>query len=147
MVMVTSARASEYVRIVQSVTQWAKAQRDIVGVAVVGSWARQQPHMGSDIDLVIVTVDKERYVSNGSWVAEAVGEPAELVRTHHWGQMTDRRVALPSRLEVEFGFVPPGWAGTDPVDPGTARVVRDGCSPLVDPHGAFRRLIAAVVPI
>ncbi len=142
-VMVTSARASEYRRIVKSVTQWAKAQRDIVGAAVVGSWAREQAHMDSDIDLVIVTADKARYLSNGSWVGAAVGEPAELVRTQDWGPLKERRLALPSGLEVEFGFVPRSWASSHPVDPGTAQVVRDGCSPLVDPHGAFRRLIAA----
>ena len=47
-------------------------------------------------------------------------------------------------LEIEFGFVRPGWASVDPVDPGTARVVADGCSPVHDPLAAFTRLIAAV---
>jgi uncharacterized protein len=51
---------------------------------------------------------------------------------------------LRSGLAVEFGFVPPNWASVDPADPGTARVVRDGCSPLVDPEGALARLSAAV---
>lgn len=73
-----------------------------------------------------------------------LGEPAELIRTRRWGPLAERRVALPSGLEIEFGFVPPGWASVDPVDPGTARVVADGCSPVHDPLGAFTRLIAAV---
>ena len=142
--MVTPDRASECVRIVRSVAEWATEQSDIVGVAIVGSWARDQARMESDLDLVILTDDRERYLSDGAWVRAALGEPAELIRTQRWGPLTERRVALPSGLEIEFGFVPPGWASVDPVDPGTARVVADGCSPVHDPLGAFTRLIAAV---
>ncbi len=58
--------------------------------------------------------------------------------------MTERRVQLPSGFEVEFGFAAPSWAATDPVDAGTARVVRDGCRPLLDAHALFDNLIAAI---
>jgi uncharacterized protein len=100
--------------------------------------------MDSDVDLVVLTDDKERYIADVRWVPDAVGEAAELVRTEDWGPLTERRVALPSGLEVEFGFVSPSWASVDPVDPGTARVVRDGWSPLVDPERVLARLGAAV---
>lgn len=142
--IVTPDRASECVRVVRSVAEWAAEQRDIVGVAIVGSWAREQARMDSDLDLVILTDDRERYLSDGAWARAVLGEPAELIRTQRWGPLTERRVALPSGLEIEFGFVPPGWASVDPVDPGTARVVADRCSPLLDPQGAFTRLISAV---
>lgn len=142
--MVTSGRRRDYRRVVRSVTAWATQQPDIVGVAVVGSWARGQARMDSDVDLVVLTTDKDRYITDGRWVPDAVGELAELVRTQDWGPLTERRVVLRSGLEVEFGFVPPSWAGVDPADPGTARVVRDGCSPLVDPDGALARLGAAL---
>jgi len=49
-----------------------------------------------------------------------------------------------SGLEVEFGFAPPSWAAADPLDPGTAGVVRNGCQPLVDRKGLLDRLITAV---
>jgi hypothetical protein len=35
------------------------------------------------------------------------------------------------------------WAATDPVDPGTRRVVRDGMSILYDPGGLLERLAEA----
>lgn len=144
--MVSWDRIAEYGRVIRSVADWAERQEDIVGVAVVGSWARNHERMDSDVDLVILTDDKDRYLSDSSWVQAAAGGPAEIIRTQEWGPLTERRVALPSGLEIEFGFAPRTWALTHPIDDGTARVIRDGCSPLLDPHGAFARLISAVVP-
>jgi len=39
---------------------------------------------------------------------------------------------MASGFEIEFGFVDPAWACTEPVDPGTHRVVSDGCVALYD---------------
>jgi uncharacterized protein len=84
--MVTSARRREYLRVVGSVAAWATQQPDVIGVAVVGSWARGQARMDSNVDLVVFTDDKDHYIADGRWVPDAVGEPAELVRTQHWGR-------------------------------------------------------------
>jgi predicted nucleotidyltransferase len=142
--MVTSERAAEYQGIVQSVTTWADEQHDIAGVATVGSWARHEPEMDSDLDLVVLTVDKQRYRTTTSWVPEAVGRQVKIVRTQSWGPLTEHRVVLQSGFQIEFGFVAPSWASTDPLDEGTARVVRDGCLPLYDPSGVFEQLTEAV---
>ena len=100
--------------------------------------------MDSDIDVVVLTVDEDRYLTGDDWVEKSVGQSAEIVRTQEWGPLTERRVRLASGLEVEFGFTGPEWAATDPVDPGTAGVVLDGCVPLLDPRGLFWGLIGAV---
>jgi hypothetical protein len=142
--MLTSDRIGECLRVLRSVAAWAGTENGIAGVAVVGSWARQEARMDSDVDLVVLTDDTERYLSNDSWIPVAVGGPARLVRTQDWGPLTERRIALQSGLEIEFGFAPRSWASADPVDPGTARVVGDGCSPLIDREQAFARLIVAV---
>jgi hypothetical protein len=126
------------------VAAWAGARDDVVAAAVVGSWARGTARSSSDVDIVVLTSDKDRYVRDGAWVRHAVGQEAELVRTLEWGPVTERRVRLHSGLDVEFGFVDPSWASTDPVDPGTARVVLDGCQPLVDREGLLEALITAV---
>jgi uncharacterized protein len=142
--VVTNGRAAEYLEVQRSIELWARRQVDVVGVALVGSWARSQARMDSDIDLVLLTSSKDRYVVGDGWVAEAVSQPAPIIRTEEWGPLTERRVRLPSGLEVEFGFATPSWASTDPVDPGTAQVVGDGCLPMVDPEGLLARLIEAV---
>lgn len=144
LVVLTPDRVAEYRRTVRAVAAWAVRQHDIAGVAVVGSWARGRARMDSDVDLVVLTDDMKRYVSDSSWVTAAVGQRADLVRTQSWGPLIERRVVLPSALEVEFGFVPTSWARPDPVDPGTAGVVSRGCLPLVDADGVFARLVAVV---
>jgi hypothetical protein len=142
--MVNDERMGEYVGVRRSVEHWARRQADIVGVALVGSWARSQARTDSDIDFVVLTPNTDRYVVEDDWTAEAISQPAVNIRTQEWGPLTERRVRLPSGLEVEFGFAPPSWASTDPVDPGTTQVVRDGCIPLVDPEGLLATLIEAV---
>ena len=142
--MVTDDRLHEYATVTTLIARWARAQDDVVGAAVVGSWARGAARMDSDIDIVVLTNEKARYLDDDHWVAMALVEPAEIVRRQDWGPLSERRVRLSSGLEVEFGFGPPSWAATDPVDPGTASVVRDGCEPLEDSGAVFERLIAAL---
>ncbi len=143
--MVYTERAAECHGVVRAVARWAAAQPDIAGVAVVGSWARDAARTESDLDLVILTVDQQRYLTDDGWMARAVGHHAEIVRTKVWGPVVERRVQMASGFEIELGFAPADWAGTDPVDAGTARVVRGGCRPLHDPSGAFARLITSVL--
>ncbi|MFB9907747.1 hypothetical protein [Allokutzneria oryzae] len=49
-------------------------------------------------------------------------------------------------LEVEIGVGRPDWARTDPVGPGTRRVVTDGARVLHDPAGALADLLHACEP-
>ncbi|MFJ5680155.1 hypothetical protein [Streptomyces sp. NPDC093097] len=67
----------------------------------------------------------------------------DLVRIQAWGPVTERRYARPSGLEVEVDIGSPDWARTDPVDPGTRRVVTDGARRLHDPEGLLDALIRA----
>ncbi len=96
--------------------------------------------MDSHLDLLVLTLDKDHYILSESWIAHALPSAGEVVRTQVSASTTERQVRLPSGLIVEFGFTAPSWASTDPVDPVTARVVLDGCVPLVDPEGLFERL-------
>ena len=142
--MVTDERRREYTGVCKAVVKWAVGRSDIKGVAVVGSWARSEPRMDSDIDLVILTIEKAPYSASEDWASVAVSQPAELIRTQDWGPLTERRIRVASGLEIEFGFAPPNWAETDPVDPGTARVVLGGCIPILDRGELFRKLLGAV---
>ena len=100
--------------------------------------------MDSDLDLVVLVDDPSPYVTGIDWVLEAVGEEAPVVRTMSWGEVvTERRLRLHSGLEVEFGFASPVWAHIDPVDAGTAAVVRNGCQAVFDPGRIIERLRAA----
>ena len=136
---ITPDREAEIARIIEAVTIWTHTRPDIRGVVVVGSWARGTATMSSDIDIVLLTNDPATYiVSNGWW--GFLGQ-AELIATKQWGPLTERRVALASGLEIEFGIVPPSWASIDPPDPGTMGVVRDGVQLIYDPDGLLGALV------
>lgn len=137
---ITPDREAETARIIEAVTAWTDTRPDIRGVVVVGSWARGTATMSSDIDIVLLTSDPATYIVSTGWWG-FLGQ-AELIATRQWGPLTERRVALPSGLEIEFGIAPLSWASIDPPDPGTVRLVRDGLQIIDDPEGLLRALVA-----
>ena len=120
---------------------WAAKRDDIVAAATVGSWARGAAREDSDVDLILLTEDVTTFEGDG-WIAE-FAPAAELARTAEWGAIAERRLRLPSGLEIEVGIGHSSWARTAPIDPGTRAVVRDGLWPLFDPHGLLAKLTAA----
>ncbi|QNN51159.1 nucleotidyltransferase domain-containing protein [Nocardioides mesophilus] len=123
-----------------AVTQWASAQADVSGLALVGSYACNRPRMGSDVDLVLLTNNPAKHSRGLDWVV-SFDPRAELIRDQMWGPLRERRVRLRSGLQVELGVVPPSWAAI-PLDSGTKKVLRDGCRILHDPDGIFRAALA-----
>ncbi|SBT40379.1 nucleotidyltransferase domain-containing protein [Micromonospora auratinigra] len=137
--MVTEERAREAALAVDIVTGWAAGRADVPGVVVVGSWARGAARMDSDVDIVVLT-DNPGYAEPEVWTGLLGGD---LSRTARWGPLREIRVRRPSGFEIELGVVPLSWAGTDPVDPGTHRVISDGHRVVHDPAGLLAALAAA----
>ena len=142
---VPSERRVEFESVLISTTQWAQNASDIRAMVLVGSWARGDPRVDSDIDLVVLCDRPDHYVARAAWVSEAAGEDARFIGTRQWGPLTEQRVALPSGLEVEFGFAPASWADTSALDPGTASVVSHGFRILYDPDGLLEQLAKVVL--
>jgi uncharacterized protein len=139
--VVTDERTDEVRALLATLGGWARGRRDVVAVGLVGSWARGDARMDSDVDVVLLTEDRAQYLEDDAWVYEMGG--VGLVWTRRWGTVMERRFALPSGLEVELGVAPPSWAATDPVDEGTRRVVTDGVSVVYDPKEVLARLLDA----
>ncbi|MGV9560016.1 nucleotidyltransferase domain-containing protein [Streptomyces sp. NPDC003522] len=60
---------------VRWVTAWAAGREDVVGVLLVGSWARGAGRAGSDVDLVVLTAEPGRYAAEDTRVREpALGD-------------------------------------------------------------------------
>ncbi len=118
------------------------AQNDVCGVCIVGSYARGDQHVGSDIDAVVFCADPNKYITNRSWL-DAFGSARE-VRSEQWGPVQTLRTFLESGLEIEFNFSTISWADI-PVDPGTRRVVAEGFEILYDPTGQLIKLKEAVL--
>lgn len=121
---------------------WASARAEIEAVVLVGSWARGDARPDSDVDLVIVAEAPERYERDLDWV-HRFGEPAS-VALEDWGLVQSVRVHYRNGLEVEFGWTTDAWVNTDPVDPGTAAVIRNGARVLLDRAGRLSKLVASV---
>ncbi len=124
---------------------WAATQPDIVGLALVGSWARGAARPDSDIDLMVLTLDPERYRRDRSWLTAVdwalVGLPVIGWRDADYGMVWSRHITLADAVEVEFAFGDPGWAATEPIDSGTRGVVSGGLRALYDPRNLFARLL------
>ncbi len=137
-------RRREAEALLQRLPDWARERPDIRALGLVGSYAYGKPRMASDVDLVLLTTHEPTYTADTHWIS-ILGRRARLVRTRRWGPITERRVRLASGLHVELGIGPPSWATTDPLDPGTSRVISDGLRILYDPdrllHDAERATI------
>ena len=139
--VITGERADAVRTLLAALHEWARGRADAVAVGVVGSWARGDARMDSDVDVVLLTEERAPYLENDAWVREVGG--VKFVRTRPWGTVTERRFALPSGLEVELGVAPPSWAVTDPVDEGMRRIVADGVSVLYTPKKILASLLDA----
>lgn len=124
-------------RLIQDVQTWAGTRPDVLGVALVGSHARQAAKPDSDVDLVIVCKAPSAYLENAAWTA-AFGRPLRTGR-EEWGRVTSVRVWYADGLEVEFGVAGASWAEA-PLDEGTRRVAQDGLVVVFDRGGAFAGL-------
>ncbi len=117
-------KTSEHIRsFLDAFVEWASAQADVQGVALVGSYARGAARDDSDIDLILLTDQPRKYLDDLTWL-ERFGA-VEKHQTEDYGKLTSVRVWYPNGQEVEYGITTPDWAAV-PLDAGTRRVISDG---------------------
>jgi uncharacterized protein len=131
-------------RIISLSSTWLKSQDDVLGIALVGSYARGAASPSSDIDLVIVCTAPQAYRTDMTWPSQlpwdALGLAIHRMHDQDYGVLWSRHVLLSAGLEVEFGFAPSAWAMYDPIDPGTLQGMRTGHRILYDRDGLLRCL-------
>lgn len=115
---------------------WAAERTDIVAVILAGSYAHGTAGPGSDVDLVLLVKQPDRYLGRQGWVS-AFGS-VDKIQAEDWGKVTSLRVFYADGLEVEFGIAPQGW-GADPSDQGDMNVIADGIVLLFDPKGTMKK--------
>jgi predicted nucleotidyltransferase len=90
---------------------WASTQEDVQGIALVGSYARDEARDDSDIDLVLLTKKMQQYLENVKWI-ERFGV-VEKHQVEDYGKLISIRVWYESEVEVEYGITvsaPPNLA-------------------------------------
>jgi uncharacterized protein len=135
-------------QVLAPVSAWACSRPDVLGLALVGSWACGRARQDSDVDLVLLVSEPQMFRRDERWMAEIRWFDRRVVGWHDadYGVAWSRHVRLQPACEIEFTFCDPSWAATDPVDPGTATVVSGGCRPLLDKAGLFEGLLAVTAP-
>ena len=119
-------------RIIQIISEWVKTRPTIYAATLVGSQARGVARPDSDIDLILLVTDPEKFRVDTGWLHE-IGWTQIGARPSRWmdedyGALWSRRLWLePTGDEIEIGFAMPSWAETRPIDPGTRHVIANGC--------------------
>jgi GrpB-like predicted nucleotidyltransferase (UPF0157 family) len=127
---------------ISSVIEWAAPEPAILGVVLVGSYARGMERADSDIDLVIITTDPVLWLDTDEWF-QRFGAVKKVGLENH-GLVQSRRVHYENGMEVEFAVTTREWLNPTPVDEGTRRVIFDGHRILNDKAGLFSAFLAAL---
>jgi RimJ/RimL family protein N-acetyltransferase len=129
---------------IAAVTTMAAKDKAVKALGLVGSRARGAARPDSDVDFVLLTDKPERYLVD-DWRLDELDllGPAERSSPRTRGALTERRIAMPGVPPVELNVGLAGWAATNPVDPGSRRVVVDGMRLLHDPEHLLGDLAAA----
>jgi predicted nucleotidyltransferase len=121
--------------LLKKLKRWVAAQPDVVGVALIGSYACGTATEESDVDVIILTTEVRKYFRDKQWVS-LFGE-AEKTEVEHWRRVQTLRAFYTDGNEIEFNFSTPDWTSI-PVESGTRRVVSDGMRILFDPQGILK---------
>ena len=121
--------ADQVTPFLREVTRWAAARADLLALALVGSHARGAATETSDVDLVLITTDPQRYLRDTRWLQRF----GEIIKHQYedYGLVTSIRVWYRRGLEVEYGITDARWAAM-PLDAGTRRVIADGMRVLFE---------------
>jgi uncharacterized protein len=135
-------------QVIVIVTEWAARNSAVRGVLLVGSQARGEAKLNSDVDLMLLVDDPGRFRSDVDWLSDIewsrAGACPVARQDASYGVAWSRHVRLDKSLEVEFTFAPISWADSSRIDAGTRRVVKDGCRILYDPDAMLSALIMQV---
>jgi hypothetical protein len=110
---------------------------DVLGLAIVGSYARGEQNSASDVDVCLFVESPKRFFDDQEWV-DNFGR-LDTKKVENWGVVQTLRVFYRDGFEVEFNYCDLNWAKI-PVDPNTYKVVADGMDILFDPTGALKTL-------
>ena len=106
---------------------------------LIGSYARGEAREDSDIDLVLLTDQPNKYLDDVTF-ARAFGI-TEKIEKEYWGRVTSLRIWYQDSFEVELGVTTPDWITGRPLDSGTLRALTDGAKVLIDNIGGIEELI------
>jgi aminoglycoside 6-adenylyltransferase len=129
------------VEFIARLRSWAEEHADVRGVVLVGSQARDDlgADEWSDVDVVIVSTDAERYLATADWLEEFGPFEISVVEGTAVGDYFERRVLFTSSLDVDFTVLTPSLLDTAMTIPEVAEFRRRGFRILVDKDNTITR--------
>jgi predicted nucleotidyltransferase len=121
-------------RIRNSTIVLCKCDPNIIAVLLVGSYARNEQKEGSDINLVIITEEKEKLIQEDKWI-KMYGDPKKA-EVEEWGDIKSLRVKY-EEYEIEFGIGTKRWIRI-PLEKGTEKVLKDGYIILFEKENSMK---------
>lgn len=97
-----------YEQLTERFTRWAQTQPDIRLAFVVGSRARVEDHPAdewADLDIIICTTDRKRYLSTIEWVENIGKSWLTFLEDTGTGALKERRVLFEGGLDVDFAVI------------------------------------------
>ena len=121
----------------KNIKKWAEKEKIIESIIMVGSYAKGTYIETSDIDLVIITSNKEEMLKNQEFI-NLFGD-VNKSQIEYYGACTSIRVWYMDGKEVEIGIVDLTWI-EKPLDKGTKKVLNDGFKVIIDKKNNFKDL-------
>jgi len=115
--------------LINKFTGWARTRPDVAALALVGSYARNAANETSDVDLVLVTRQPDKYLMDLTWI-QRFGQVGRH-QLEDYGKLTSVRVWYKDGPEVEYGITDKSWAAL-PLDEGTREVIAGGMRVLFE---------------
>ncbi len=125
-------------QVVQTILDWSSTCPDIKALALVGSGARSDHPADewSDIDLILITPDADRYLASSDWL-NVIGDLwIATVERDPAGNIIERRALFRSGVDVDFIFLSPVRAQALQEEP-LASIISRGIRVLLDKEGIF----------
>lgn len=114
--------------VMEKLTILGKTNPDILAIILCGSYARGEQDDDSDIDIMIVTEDKGKWLENDGWTAEILR--ADSITREKWGIVETFR-CFAGETELEINIAPAEWIALSE-DKGTRQVLESGYSIIYD---------------
>jgi uncharacterized protein len=128
--------------LIKKLKEWSAKQPNIRGILIVGSHARGAARPDSDVDIVMICADPQKYLEDKAWLAD-FGE-VRSAALEDWGLVQSWRVFYTNGLEIEFGITTDRWCAPEEILLGTGEVIRGGAKIVYDPHFLLQELVTAV---
>ncbi len=145
---VSARTQTSFETLTQKLVGWAREEAGVRSAFILGSRARTDhpADESSDLDIAILVVDPQRYLSDAEWVKQ-IGIPwLTFIESTGDGYFYERRVLFEGGYDVDFAFLPvEAMQGvlTGPFAADLANIFQRGVRLILDKDGLAAQIIAA----